>query len=94
MDPSYGLNFMCITCDQTIPVKMGFEFKERLAVCPVELPDPDNKNNRKSISFVPKNCVRSLRAGVIRSMHFQVEDLNGDKLYFNSGKVMLICNIR
>ena len=89
MDPSYGLNFISITCNQIVPVKMGFEFKERLLLCPIELSNDENKN--MTISFVPKNCVRLLRPGVIRSMHFIVEDLNGEKIYFNSGKVILIC---
>ena len=56
MDPSYGLNFIWITCDQIIPVKMGFEFKERLLVCPVELGNSDTM----AVSYVPKNCVRLL----------------------------------
>ena len=89
MDPSYGLNFMSITCDQIIPVKMGFEFKERLLLCPIEL----QNDGRMTISFVPKNCVRLLRPGIIRSMHFVVEDLNGEKIYFNGGKIVLICSI-
>ena len=91
MDPSYGLDFMSITCDQIVPVKMGFEFKERLLLCPIEL-STDKKQNIL-ISFVPKNCVRSLRPGIIRSMHFVVEDLNGEKIYFNSRKIILICSI-
>ena len=90
MDP-YGLNFMSISCDQILPIKMGFEFKECLVLCPIKLPD---KNSEEfMVSFVPKNCVRSLRPGVIRSMHFQVTDLNDVKLYFNCGKIILICNI-
>ena len=93
MDPSFGLNFMCVVCDQIVPVKMGYEFKERLAVCPIKLIDPENKNNDMSISYIPKNCVRKLRPGIIRSMHFQIKDMNDEKLYFNSGKVVLICNI-
>ena len=60
MDPSYGLNFMSITCDQIIPVKMGFEFKERLVLCPVELPDNTKNEQNMSVSFFPKNCVRPL----------------------------------
>ena len=74
MDPSSGLNFMCVMCNQIVPVKMGYEFKERLAVCPIKLIDPENKNNDMSISYVPKNCVRKLRPGIIRSMHFQIKD--------------------
>ena len=93
MDPSFGLNFMCVICDQIVPVKMGYEFKERLAVCPIKLFNPENKNNDLSISYVPKNCVRELRPEVIRSMHFQIKDMNYEKLYFNSGKVVLICDI-
>ena len=58
MDPSYGLNFMSITCNQIVPVKMGFEFKERLLLCPIELSNDKNKN--MMVSFVPKNCVRLL----------------------------------
>ena len=90
MDVLYGLNFMSITCDQIVPVKMGYEFKERLILCPVQL---SNRHITRIISFAPKNCVRSLRPGIIRSMHFKVEDLNGEKLYFNGGKVVIICNI-
>ena len=70
MDPSYGLNFMSVTCEQINPVKMGFEFKERLLLCPVDLAD----DGRMTASFVPKNCNRVLRPGIIRSMHFVVED--------------------
>ena len=89
MYPSFGLNYMTVTCDQIIPVKMGFEFKERLLLCLVEL-TPDDK---MSVSFVPKSCVRQLQSGIIRSMHFVVEDLNGEKIYFNGGKIVLICSI-
>ena len=89
MDPSFGLNYMTITCDQIVPVKMGFEFKERLLLCPVELTSDD----KMTVSFIPKNCVRMLRPGIIRSMHFVVEDLNGEKIYFNGGKIVLICSI-
>lgn len=67
MDPSFGLNFMCITCDQIVPVKMGFEFKERLVMCPLQLSHLKDRENN-SILFVPQNCVRSLRPGIIRSM--------------------------
>ena len=91
IDPSYGLNFMSITCDQIVPVKMGFEFKERLLLCPFELPNEDI--DKMTISFDPKNCVQLLRPGVVRSMHFVVEDLNGEKIYFNGGKIVLICSI-
>ena len=89
MDPSFGLNYMTITCDQIVPVKMGFEFKERLLLCPVELTSDD----KMTVSFIPKNCVRMLRPGIIRSMHFVVEDLNGEKIYFNGGKIVLICSV-
>ena len=91
VDPSFGLNFMCVTCDQIVPVQQGFEFKERLVLCPLQL--SKRNNDEMSISYIPKNCIRTLRPGVIRSMHFRVEDLNGEKLYFNSGKIVLICSI-
>ena len=92
MDPSYGLNFMCVTCDEIVPVKMGYEFKERLIVCPVKL-QHSNYDDGMSISHYPKNCVRQLRPGIIHSMHFQIKDMNDEKLYFNSGKIVIICFI-
>ena len=90
MDPSYGLNFMCVTCDEIVPVKMGFEFKERLLVCPLKT-SKLTSDNGMSISHYPKNCVREFRPGIIHSMHFQVKDMNDEKLYFNSGKIVIIC---
>ena len=92
MDPSFGLNFMCVTCDKIVPMKMGYEFKERLVVCPIKL-SKSTEDNEMSISFNPRNCVRELKSGIIRSMHFQVKDMNDEKLYFNSGKIVLMCHI-
>ena len=45
------------------------------------------------ISYVPKSSKRMLRPGVIHSLHFKVTDMNGAKLYFNSGKIIIICTI-
>ena len=91
MDPSYGLNFMCVTCNEIVPVKMGYEFKERLLVCPIKL--TNSGDDGMSISHYPKNCERSLKPGIIHSMHFQIKDMNDEKLYFNSGKIVIICTI-
>ena len=90
MDPSFGLNFMCVTCDKIVPVKMGYEFKERLVVFPIKL-SKSTEDNEMSISFNPRNCVRELKPGMIRSMRFEVKDMNDEKLYFNSGKIVLMC---
>ena len=92
MDPSYGLNFMCVTCDEIVPVKMGNEFKERLLVCPIQFAI-STLNEGMSISHYPKNCNRYLKPGIIHSMHFQIKDMNDEKLYFNSGKIVIICSI-
>ena len=92
MDPSFGLNFMCVTCDKIVPVKMGYEFKERLLVCPLRLSN-SKEDDEMSMSYYPKNCVRELRPAMICSMHFEIKDMNDEKLYFNSGKIVLICFI-
>ena len=91
MDPTYGLNFMNIICDKILPVQMGFEYKESLLICPLQLSDGNTKDNM--ISYIPKCCVRKLIPGMIHSIHFKVTDLSDLKLYFNSGKIILICTI-
>ena len=94
MDPTYGLNFLNITCDKIMPVQMGFEYKENLLICSLQLPNNNDRHIKDNmISYVPKHCVRTLRPGMIRSINFKVTDLNDLKLYFNSGKIILICTI-
>ena len=70
---------------------MGFEYKESLLICPLQLSGTNMKDNM--ISYVPKHCVRKLIPGMIHSIYFKIADLNDVKLYFNSGKIILICTI-
>ena len=51
MDPSYGLNFLNITCDKILPVQMGFVYKENLLVCPLQLPN-ETSNTKRQYDFI------------------------------------------
>lgn len=74
--------------------KWDLEYKVSLLICPVQLPnESDGVKKDNMISYVPKSSKRLLRPGILHSMHFKVTDMNDQKLYFNSGKIILICTI-
>lgn len=85
MDSSYGLNSMFIKCKSVIPIQMGYIYKSNLLACPLQLGNEECKDN-KVTSYVPNNHKRTLRPGMIDSIHIEVTDFNDKKLYFNSGK--------
>ena len=92
MDPSYGLNFMNVDCDSINPVQMGLVYKDSLLLCPVQLPG-DINNSNQMVRYSPTNHRRKLKAGIIDSFRFWIVDLNDEKIYFNSGKVIIVCTI-
>ena len=81
MDESDGLNFIFVDCKQVEPVQLGFTYRSNLLVCLIGV-----EGGSGTLSYSPSGHERKLKSGVIDRIYFMVNDINENRIFFNSGK--------
>ena len=85
---SEGLNFIFVDCEQVEPVQLGFTYRSNLLVCPIGV-----QGGSGTVSYSPSGHERKLKSGVIDRIYITVNDINENRIFFNSGKVLLNCSM-
>ena len=89
MDDSDGLNFIFVDCDKVEPVQLGFTYRSNLLVCSIGI-----EGGTGTVSYSPnKGHEHKLKSGFIDTIHMTVNDINHNRIFFNSGKVLLNCSV-
>ena len=77
---SDGLNFIFVECEQVEPVQLGFTYRSNLFVCSIGVEGGSGHE-------------RKLKSSVIDRIYVTVNDINQNRIFFNSGKVLLNCTV-
>ena len=83
MDDSDGVD-----CDKVEPVQLGFTYRSNLLVCPIGV-----EGGTGTVSYSPSAHECKLKSGIIDGIYFTVNDINENRIFFNSGKILLNCNV-
>ena len=88
MDESDSLNFIFVNCEQVEPVQLGFTYRSNVLVCLIGV-----EGGSGTVSYSPSGYECKLKSGVIDRIYITVNDINENRIFFNSGKVLLNCSI-
>ena len=88
MDDNEGLNFIFVDCDKVDLVQLGFTYRSNLLVCPIGV-----DGGKGTISYLPSGHECNLKSGVIDRIHVRINDIYENRIFFNSGKVLLNCTV-
>lgn len=82
------LNFIFNDCEQVEPVQLGFTYRSNLLVCPIGV-----KGGSETVSYSPSGHEQKLKSGVIGRIYVTVNDINQNRIFFNSRKVLFNCTV-
>ena len=88
MDDSEGINFIFVDCDKVEPVQLGFTYRSNLLLCPTGF-----DGGKGTISYLPSRHERKLKSGIIDRIYVKINDINENRIFFNSGKLLLNCSV-
>ena len=83
-----GLSFIFVDCDKVEPVQLGFTYRSNLLICLICI-----EGGMGTVSYSPKGHECKLKSGLNERIHVMVNDINHNRIFFNSGKVLLNCSI-
>lgn len=91
VNTSDGLNFLFLKCEQIEPMVVGYEKQKVLLITLIHwnLESDDILINL----YASPNYERKLATGYINKIAIKVEDINEQKIIFDSGKIVLDVDI-
>ena len=77
---------MYIICDEIEPITFSKELKKILFVAPITW---TNQGNSNFINYLPPNHLRKMSPGFHRQLLIRVENVEGELIPFDFGKILL-----
>ena len=85
-DKSDGQNFRYIICEEIEPIIFGKDLKKILFVAPINW---SNQGSSDFVDYTPPNHLRKMSPGFHRQLSIRVENIEGELIPFDFGKITL-----